>query len=108
MNGFQVTFFTHQGRSHAHEPVYDWLMKALAAQGIKGATMTMGAESYGCSGKLHSKFFVELADQPIEVTAAMTEAQEEALFRYLEGEQVDLFFVKSAVEFGRVGSRREV
>ena len=106
MNGFQVTFFTHQGRRHAHEPVYDWLMHVLTSQGIKGATLTMGAESYGRSGKLHSKDFIELADQPIEVTAAMTQAQADALFDLLEREQADLFFIKSPVEFGVLGSER--
>jgi PII-like signaling protein len=106
MQGFQVTFFTHQGRRRAHEAIYDWLMHILASQGIKGATLTMGANSYGRSGKRHSRDFIELADQPIEVTAAMTEAQSASLFELLEREQVDLFFIKSPVEYGVLGSKR--
>ncbi len=104
MTGFQVTFFTCQDRRHGHEPVYEWLMHLVASLGIHGATLTMGAESLGRSGKLHSKYFVELADQPIEVTVAMTENQCKTLFERLEAEKANLFYIKSPVEFGRSGS----
>lgn len=104
MNGFQITFFTHQGRKHGHHAIHDWLMHALLDHGIRGATLTMGEESFGHSGKLHSRFFVELADQPIEITAAMTEAQATALFAYLEAQQANLFYIKSPIEFGALGA----
>lgn len=104
MNGFQVTFYSHQGRRHAHEEIQDWLLKILAAQGIKGATVTVGAESFGRSGRMHSKDFVELADQPIEVTVAMTQAQADALFAVLEAEKVDLFYIKMPIEYGFLGA----
>lgn len=104
MNGFQVTFFTHQGRRHGNAPDYEWLMHLVASLGIQGATLTMGTESLGRSGKLHSKYFVELADQPIEVAVAMTEDQFKTLFEHLEAKKANLFYIKSPVEFGRIGS----
>ena len=43
------------------------------------------------------------ADQPVEVTMAVSPAQCTALFERLEAEQANLFYVKTPVEFGVVG-----
>ena len=103
MQGFQVTFYTHLQRRQGHSALYQWLMHVLAEQGVKGATLTMGSESFGRSGKFHSNYFVELSDQPVEVTAAMTEEQATKLFAFLEQEHVDVFYIKMLVEYGTVG-----
>jgi PII-like signaling protein len=103
MKGFQVTFFTEQGRRRGHTPIHEWLKEVGKSLGITGITTAMGVEGIGRDGKLHSAHFIELADQPIEITMAMTEAQCEALFGRLEQEKSNLFYVKTAVEFGVLG-----
>lgn len=104
MNGYQVTFFTEQSRRHGHTPMHEWLMQLARSLGIRGSTAVLGAEGFGRRGHFHSAFFFELADQPVEVTLATTTEQVDALFERLEREQVDLFYVKTPVEFGTVGA----
>jgi PII-like signaling protein len=104
MNGYQVTFFSQQGRRLGHKPIHDWLMDVCRSMGIKGITTIAGVEGVGRGGKVHSAHFFELADQPLEITMALTEAQCAALFARLRLENADLFYVKTAVEFGVVGS----
>ena len=104
MKGFQVTFFTQQGRRHGGRPIDQWLIEVAKSLGIEGVTTVMGAEGIGREGKLHSQHFFELADLPIEVTMALTDEQSTTMFEYLEQAHADLFYVRTAVEFGRVGS----
>jgi PII-like signaling protein len=104
MKGYQVTFFSQQGRRVGHKPVHDWLMDACRALGIKGVTTIAGVEGVGRGGRVHSAHFFELADQPLEITMALSEAQCIALFAHLQLENADLFYVKTAVEFGVVGA----
>lgn len=62
-------------------------------------------EGVGRDGKLHSAHFIELADQPIEITMVVTEEQSEKIFEALERDQANLFYVKAAVEFGVAGEK---
>jgi len=103
MQGFQLTFFTEEGRRHANKPVHAWLLELARSLGITGITTRVGAQGIGRDGRLHSAHFIELADQPVEVTMALSPAQCTALFHRLEAEQANLFYVKTPVEFGVVG-----
>jgi uncharacterized protein len=107
MNGFQLTFFTIEGRHHGRQSIGHWLMDMAKSLGIKGATLTVGVAGIGRHGRLHSAHFVELSDQPIEVTVAVDEAQCESLMALLEREQANVFYVKTPVEFGIVGAPAE-
>lgn len=68
--------------------------------GIGGATLIAAAEGFGHDLKLHSAHFFELADQPIEVTMAVSEQQAKCIFEYLKQEDVKVFYVKTPIEFG--------
>lgn len=103
MQGFQVTFFTEQGRRHGRQRIDEWLRDIGTSIGIRGITTAVATEGRGRDGKLHSAHFIELIDQPIEITMALTQAQYESLFARLEQEQANLFYVKAPVEFGVVG-----
>ena len=91
MKGFQLTFFTIEGRHHGREPMGHWIMDAAKALGVKGATLTVGVQGVGRHGRLHSAHFLELSDQPIEVTVAVAEGQCESLMALLEREHVNVF-----------------
>lgn len=103
MKGYQVTFFTIEGRHHGRRSMGHWLMETIKSIGIRGVTMTVGIEGVGRHGRLHSAHFFELADQPVEVTAAVGEEQCSELFATLERERANVFYVKTPVEFGVVG-----
>ena len=104
MNGFQITFFTQQNRRHQGRPLAEWLLHLAKEMKLRGATVVAGTEGFGHHGRMHSAHFFELADQPLEVMIAATEAESERLFERLRAEDVQLFYVKSPVEFGTVGS----
>ena len=104
MKGFQVTSFTLQNRRHGRTQMHEWLMQQAKACGIRGSTALVGAEGIDHTGRWHSAHFFELADQPIEVTMAMTEEQATTLFEILERDKVNIFYVKASVEFGMIGS----
>lgn len=103
MQGYQVTFFTEEGRRHGREPMHEWLVAQARALGIGGVTVNAGMQGVGRDGRLHSAHFVELADRPLAVTMALDAAQCEALFAALAQAQADVFYVRVPAEFGVVG-----
>ena len=103
MNGYQITFFTHQDRRHQGKPVADWLINLAMEVGLRGATLIAGSESFGPDHRIHSARFFELADQPQEILMTATEEETGRLFERLTSEGVHLFYVKTAVEFGTLG-----
>ena len=103
MQGFQVTFYTEEGRHHGHKQVHVWLMELARSLGLTGVTTTVGVQGIGRDGKLHSAHFIELSDQPVEVAMALSPEQCATLFERLEAEKANLFYVKAPVEFGVVG-----
>ncbi len=105
MHGFQLTFFTQQDRRHQHLALAQWLLEEARNLGISGATLITAAEGFGHDRKIHSSHFFELADQPIEVTMAVSEADAERLFARLREEGVDIFYVKTPIEYGMTGTR---
>ena len=104
MNGYQVTFFTQQDRRNHGLPLADWLLKAARDLGIAGGTVLAASEGLGHDKRLHSAHFFELADQPVEVTFALSELEVGALFALLAQENVRLFYTKVPVEYGVIGA----
>ncbi|MDD2808036.1 DUF190 domain-containing protein [Rhodoferax sp.] len=103
MNGFQLTFFTQQDRLHGTTPLGQWLLLEAKKLGLRGATLTAAGEGFGHDGKLHSAHFFELADQPIEVTMALSAADVQRLMDRLHQENIKVFYVKTPIEFGMTG-----
>lgn len=103
MQGYQLTFFTQQDRKHGGSLLGDWLVQEARDLGVGGATLIAAAEGFGHGGKLHSAHFFELADQPIEVTMALSEDDVERLFERLREESIKVFYVKTPIEFGMTG-----
>lgn len=104
MNGYQVTFFTQQDRRNHGLPLAEWLLKAARDLGISGGTVLAAAEGLGHDQRLHSAHFFEFADQPLEVTFALSEAEVDALFALLAKENIRLFYTKVPVEYGVIGT----
>ena len=103
MHGYQLTFFTQQDRSHHGLPLAQWLLEEARNLGISGATLISAAEGFGHDRKIRSSHFFELADQPIELTMAVSGAEAERLFARLKEEGINIFFVKTPIEFGMTG-----
>jgi PII-like signaling protein len=103
MQGFQLTFFTQQNRRHGSLPLSEWLIQEARKLGIAGATLIDAAEGFGHERKLHSAHFFALADWPVEITLAISETDAQRLFEKLREEKVDIFYVKTPIEFGMTG-----
>lgn len=103
MKGYQLVFFTQQDRRHGSTSLAEWLLKFAREHGALGGTLFTASEGFGHDGRFHSAHFFELADQPVGVTVSIDEAKGDELIAALELEAVDVFFVKTSVEFGRLG-----
>ena len=103
MNGYQITFFTHQDRRFKGKQVGVWLHELVRELGLRGASLHAGGESFARGGRVHSAHFFELSDQPVEVLIAVTTEEATRLFDRLKSEGVHLFYVKTPVEFGVLG-----
>lgn len=103
MHGYQLTFFTQQSRKHNGLPLGEWLLQEARRLGIKGATLTAANQGFGHDGKLHSAHFFELSDQPIEIIMALSETDAARMFARLQEERINVFFVKTPIEYGMSG-----
>ncbi|MDR0476839.1 MAG: DUF190 domain-containing protein [Desulfobulbaceae bacterium] len=107
MHGYQLTFYTQRGRRHGVLGVAEWIMKAAKELGIKGGTLSNAETGFGRDGKYYSAHFFELAEQPTEITMAVTSDEADALFAKIEESSLQVFFVKVPVEFGITGGGTE-
>lgn len=103
MHGYQLTFFTQQSRKHNGLPLGEWLLQEARKLGIRGATLTSANQGFGHDGKLHSAHFFELSDQPIEIIMALSETDAARMFARLQEERINVFFVKTPIEYGMSG-----
>lgn len=108
MNGYQVTFFMPQQRRHRGKPLAEWLLHVAKEMGLRGATLIGATEGFGHHGRIHSAHFFDLTDQPLEVLMAVTEDEATRLFERVRAEGVELFYVKTPVEFGTLGGEPAV
>ena len=60
-------------------------------------------QGFGHDGNLHSAHFFELRDQSIEITMALSQADIELMFTRLREEEINVFFVKTPIEYGMSG-----
>ncbi|MEX1827320.1 DUF190 domain-containing protein [Luteibacter sp. CQ10] len=102
MQGYRILFFTQENRKVHGRPAGEWLLDTARKLGAQGGTMTTDALGFGHHGKMHSAGFFELADRPITVSVTTDQATCEALMAAIAAEHVDLFYCRSAVEFGRL------
>lgn len=103
MKGYQLTFYTQQDRRHGKKSMAEWLLELSREHGAFGGTLFSAGKSFGHDGRFHSAHFIELADQPVEVTIALDETICDRLLEAVKQEAVDVFFTKAPIEFGRTG-----
>ena len=105
VQGYQLTFFTQQDRTHNQKWIGDWLIEEARRMNIEGATLFSATEGFGRERKLHLVGIYDLSDQPVVVTMAVHEAAAENFLDHLKQEGVDIFYIKTPVEFGMTAER---
>jgi PII-like signaling protein len=103
MNGFLIIFYTSQNRRYQGQPISEWLLAVAKQMNLRGATVLAGMMGVDHHGQMHSAHFFELADQPIQIQFAVTPEQATTLLDYLNSQTIELFYVKTPIEFGFVG-----
>jgi PII-like signaling protein len=103
MKGYQLEFFTQQDMFHGGKHLSDWLIERARAEGIRSATVFMGATGFGQDRRIQAAHMFDLIDHPVQVTMIVGETECERLFALLTRENLHLFYVKLPVEFGKVG-----
>ena len=78
-------------------------MDEARAIGIGGATLIPAAEGFGHDKKMRSVHFFELTEQPVQVVLAVTEAESKRLLARIKEEGVNIFVIKTPIEFGMTG-----
>lgn len=100
MQGYFVTFFTQQNRTHDGMQLARWLVEQAQALGISGATLFSGKAGFGHDGRFHSENYFDLEDPPLQVAMALAPEECDKLMARLREEGVRIFFTKSRIEFG--------
>ncbi|ADR33911.1 hypothetical protein Sulku_1248 [Sulfuricurvum kujiense DSM 16994] len=100
--GFQLTFYTLRSRRHNGASIADWLEEIAQKAGISGVTVTNASKGLGHDGKWHSASFFELTDQPLEIIMIADAEACDRLFTFLETEKPNLFYTKTAIEYGTI------
>lgn len=105
MQGYLVTFFTQQNRTHNGTQLARWLVDQAQQLGISGATLFSGKAGFGHDGRFHSENYFDLEDPPLQVAMALRPDECERLMNRLDVENVRIFFTKSEIEFGFTSER---
>lgn len=100
MQGYKLTFFTQQDRTIHGQSLAQWILQQAHRLNIRGATLTAGNEGFGHDQKYHSTHFFDLAEQPLQVTMAVTAEESTKMFELLKQANVNVFYTKAAIEFG--------
>lgn len=100
--GSQLTFYTLRSRRHEGQYISDWLPKLAEQAGIHGITVADAIKGLGHDGTWHSASFFELTDQPIEIIMIADDESYTKLFILLEAEKPNLFYTKTAIEYGTI------
>lgn len=103
MQGVLLNFFTEQNRKHHGRPLAEWLLDEARRLGVSGATLVHAAEGFGRGGRLHAAHFFELADQPVEVSMALSPEDADRFMARLREEGIRIFYIRIPVEYGTTG-----
>ena len=104
MQGICLKLYVGEVQKQDGKLLYEWLLEQAHQIGITGGTAFRAIAGYGRHGKLHEEAFFELAgDLPVEVEFLLNEQQAERLLRLLKTLELNLFYTKTAAEYGLTG-----
>ena len=101
--GSQLTLYTSRKHKKGHKSAVSWIIDAARAQGVFGVTVLEGYEGLDVHGKMHAAHFFDLADEPAVVLIVADEPSIDALLVTLEAGGVELFYTRTAIDYGRIG-----
>jgi len=83
--------------------LYEWLLEEAKRLGLPGGSAFRAISGFGRHGRLHEESFFELAGElPLQVEFVLNTALADKLLDALRPHQLNLFYVRYAVESGVV------
>lgn len=105
MKGVCITFYTYEFQKHHGVLLYEWLLEFAKKNKILGGSAFRGIAGFGRHGVMHVEHFYELAsDVPVEVKFFVSEQEMNRFLDLLKNEKIDLFYIKSEIEYGSLGN----
>lgn len=101
MKGICLKFYAYEFQKHHGILMHEWLLEFSKKERIHGGTAFRGIAGFGRHKSMHEEHFFELAaNVPIEVTFILTVEECEKFLEKLKQQKLDLFYVKTNVEYG--------
>ena len=78
-DGKLLRIFIGESDKHEKMPLYEWIVRKAAEEGLAGATVLRGLEGYGAHSRLHTAKILRLSsDLPIVIEIIDTEEKIES------------------------------
>ncbi len=100
MKGYKISFFSVRSRRFDGLSIDEFLLRETRTVGIKGISIFDIQKGYDHQGVCHSAGFFELVDEAIEIVVVADGDACEKLFARLATSKANIFYTKTAVEFG--------
>lgn len=103
MQSVYLKFYVTEKQRHDGKLLYEWLLEEAKKLGLPGGSAFRAIAGFGRHGRLHEESFFELAGElPVQVEFVLDEGLADKLLGMLRAHQLDLFYVRYAVESGTI------
>jgi PII-like signaling protein len=103
MQSVYLKFYVSEKQRHDGKMLYEWLLEEAKRQGIPGGSAFRAIAGYGRHGHLHEETFFELAGElPMQIEFVLDARLADHLLSSLRSHNLNLFYVRYAVETGTV------
>lgn len=97
----QLCFYVGEKQRHAGMMLYEWLLEEAKELGIHGGSAFRAIAGFGRHGRLHEETFFELAGElAVKVEFVLEELITEQLLQRVHAQNMNIFYVRSAVQAG--------
>ena len=103
MHSVYLKFYVAEKKRHDGTLLYEWLLEQAKKLGLPGGFAFRAVAGYGRHGQLHEEMFFELAgEMPVQIEFVLDAAMADAFLETLRPRNLNLFYVRYAVESGVV------
>jgi uncharacterized protein len=104
MQGSFLRFYVHEGQTHHHGLVWEWLLMRANKLGVRGGSAFRAMAGFGRHHKIiESTFFDLKGSQVIEIEFVVTEEEAQRLLDLVHHEGIALFYAYIPASFGTIG-----
>lgn len=107
--GYSLRFYMHEKAKHRGMLLYEWLLDQANKHGVKGGSAFLSIAGFGRHGVLHEHQFLELqGDVPVMVEFLVSDEDAKKICDLVHQDGAQLFWAKSPIEFGIIGSEEPI